>query len=517
MTSTLAHAHDAPVGGQSEGDGSAHGGNRTVHARIVRNVLVLGAAQPISWLLASAMAVLLPRYLGDVSLGKLSLAFSLVDLFSLLASLGVGPYLTKEVARTGPAAHGQVLNALLMRVPLALSVAALTAVSATLLPYEDLTRQLIYVYAVSIFCSALAGVLTGALYGMQAVLAVTVIGLVSKATLLGLVALSIFLDLGPLGVTAAFTLSSLVTVVLSLCAAWPHRILAGHLDVRAWPRLLRGGMPFFVWEASLLVYGRIDVILLSFLTTEAVIGWYSAAYRIISIPGFVPGILVMAIYPALARAASEGPGEFNAIARRSLQVVLLATVPIAFGIIALADKLLAFLGFPETFSRAVPLVAILALHVPLVGVDMIVGTALNALDKQRQWALTGVAAAVINPLLNLALIPLSDDLYANGAIGSAIATVLTELFMMGMGLGLLRGSVLDRSGLTVAIKCAVSAALMMVLVWTVRDLSLPLAVGIGAVTYLAASLAIGSVSAHDLRLARTFLTTWSGRRRAATA
>jgi O-antigen/teichoic acid export membrane protein len=141
-----------------------------------------------------------------------------------------------------------------------------------------------------------------------------------------------------------------------------------------------------------------------------------------------------------------------------------------------------------------------------MGADMMIGTALNSLDKQRAWAIMAVCAALLNPAVNCILIPLTDAAYGNGAIGSATATVLTELFMMVMGLRLLRGEgVFDRSSLIVALKCLAAAGVMVGVVWLLRELYLPLTILVGAGVYGLLALALGAVSREDVRMFRSFV------------
>jgi O-antigen/teichoic acid export membrane protein len=275
-------------------------------------------------------------------------------------------------------------------------------------------------------------------------------------------------------------------------------------------------MPFFIWQAALMVYGQIDVVLLSIFTHAAVVGWYSAAYRIIGIPTFIPVIITNAAYPALSQSAGRTGTAFRTLARRSLHVVLLLTIPVAVGIIVIAGPLLAFFGYPEEFRNSIPLVMILALTVPLVAADMVLAVTINALDRQRAWALSGVAAAVLNPAVNLAAIPFFERHLHNGAIGAAIVTVLTEVFMMVMGLRLLRGAVFDRSSVRFALKCVAAALVMAAVVWLARGMFLPLTVALGACVYFAASFALGTLSVHDVRLLRTYVLNWA-RARAPTA
>jgi len=129
----------------------------------------------------------------------------------------------------------------------------------------------------------------------------------------------------------------------------------------------------------------------------------------------------------------------------------------------------------------------------------------NAPDRQRAWALSGVAAAVLNPAVPLLLIPFFERRLHNGAIGAAIVAVLTEVFMMVMGLRLLRGEVFDRSSVRFALKCVAAALVMAAVVWLARGVFLPLTVALGAGVYFAASFALGTLSVHDVRRLRTYV------------
>ncbi|MEX1254785.1 MAG: flippase [Dehalococcoidia bacterium] len=487
------------------GDSPARGDGFAGGTRIVRNILALGFAQVFTWLSAAGLAVVLPRYIGDVALGRLTLASSFTELFGLLASLGTAIYLTKEVARSRQAAAPQVLNALASRVPLVLAASGMAVGLALLLGYSPSTMELIYLYCVNIAVVSVTGILTGTLQGLQEMRPVALVNSLSKLTLLALVALFLSQGQGVHGVVLAWVLAGSLGVGGYFLAVVRNRAIGGRIDVATWRPLLFAGLPFFVWQSALLIYGQVDVILLSFFTTEAVIGWYGAAYRIVSIPVFIPMIIMTAVFPAMASAAEHDRPAFDAIARRAMQVVLVATVPIALGTMVIAEPLVYFLGWGE-FTRSTPLIIILAMHIPIMGADMMIGTALNSLDKQRMWAIMAVAAALLNPAINCILIPVTDAAYNNGAIGSATATVITELFMMVMGLLLLRGEgVFERSSLMVALKCLAAGALMAALIWPLREMYLPFVVLVGATVYGGASLALGTVSPKDLRALRSYV------------
>jgi O-antigen/teichoic acid export membrane protein len=147
----------------------------------------------------------------------------------------------------------------------------------------------------------------------------------------------------------------------------------------------------------------------------------------------------------------------------------------------------------------------LSAALPLVGMNMIVGSALNAKDRQRQWALTGVAAAILNPALNLLAIPYTQTTFGNGAIGAAAVTSCTEIFMFIVGQFLLPRGVLTWQTATGVLKCMMVGLVMAAVVWTARGLPILLTISLGAVVYAAGSLLVGTVSIHDLARVRTHL------------
>jgi len=495
-----AAAGNVEVLGEARADAVEGGGGR-----VAGNVLALGTGQLVTWTASSVLAIALPHYLGDRQLGQISLAFSITELCGLLASLGTGTYVTKEVARRGKAAGGTVATALLLRVPLVLLTIVAALLASVLLQLDHETRMLLYLFVPYIALSAAFGIVSGALMGLQIMRPIAVSNAVSKTLLVGCILAAAYFDLGAAGIAVAWDISMVAALAVVTVA-----LVREGIPMRAGSRagakaVLAGGLPFFVWQSSFLVYARIDVILLSIWASEAVLGWYDAAYRIISIPVFIPVIITAATFPRLSQLAIADMERFRDVARRSLNFVLLLTVPIAAGLIVLAGDIIDFLGYPSEFEHSIPLIMILALHIPLVGADMVVGNALSASSRQRAWALAAVAAAVLNPALNTVLIAPTESAFSNGAIGAATATVVTELFLMMCGLRLLERGTFTVHDLAFAMKCVAAATLMGALVWAMPAVSLPLRVVAGAGVYLAASLVLRTVSTDDIHFVHSYL------------
>jgi O-antigen/teichoic acid export membrane protein len=481
-----------------------HTNDAGVFGRIVRNGLALSLSRPFTWLSATALTILLPRYLGDVNLGKVNAAFAFADWCGLLVSLGIGTYLTKEVARRGVEAGSLIVNAALLRLTLAVAVMLGAIVLAGVITDDSTTRRLIYLLSVHMVLMVIGAVLTGGLQGMQQLRAVAVVDAASKLSLVGLMCLFLMGGLGTSEVAIAYILSD----VLSLAGlAWMlNRTadLSGPLDLRSWFGLLKGGLPFLVWEASLLTYARIDVVILALFASSSVLGWYYAAYRIMSIPLFFPSILMTVTFPALS-ASVDHPDVFNAIARRGVQATVLISIPMALGLMLLSGKLIDLFGYADSFDNAVVPLALLSAGLPLVAANMIIAPALAALDKQRLWAMAGVGAAVLNPLANLIAIPYTQSEFGNGGIGAAATTTFTEVYLLGMALWLLPRGVLNRATLRNCAMSLLAGLAMGAALLIAMPLSLFVLVPLGAAVYAGASLVLGNVSIADLRSLQGYL------------
>jgi O-antigen/teichoic acid export membrane protein len=473
-------------------------------AHLIRSVFMLGSAQMVTWVSSAVLTVLLPQYLGDANLGKLTLAMALTQLLGLITDLGATTYLTKEVARTPERAGRLIVNQLAIRIPLGIVAASLTILVAHSAGYDHDTRMIVYVLSIGIFVTALSSMVTATLQGLQRMKALALASIMNKVGYAVLAVAFLLLGGGALWVSVAWVTMSVAVLLVTSIVLVRHVKFSIQIDLSVWRPMFLAGLPFFVWQAALLIYGQIDTVLLSLLTRDAVVGWYAAAYRIVMIPVFIPTILVTVIFPALS-AASSNPPAFNAIARRAVHVVALVSVPMALGIMLLPDKIVSLLNYPESFSHSVLPLMLLAPHLPLAAIDVMIGTVLNTRDRQRQWALTGIAAAILNPLLNLAAIPYAQTVMDNGAIGAAAITTFTEVFMLVVGLRLLPRGVLGWSTLIDVLKCVGAGGAMAVGVVAARDLPIAIPIAVGGLVYASVCLAVGAVSLGDVKQIKLYL------------
>jgi O-antigen/teichoic acid export membrane protein len=477
---------------------------------IRRNLGWLLLSQGATWTISIVVLLVAPRQLGDGGFGQLTFAQVYVGLFELVAIFGTGTFLAKTLARETESTGRYVVNTLILKAfsTSALIVCALALAAA--LGYPTETLQLIAAFCVGLFFSTLNTVLMGSLQGLQRMgrpALWEVIRCYAGATL-GLAVL--FNGGGVLAYALVINIVCVIPALANFVNLWPEMRRSMRFEPGLWREVLVGGFPFFILSAFTVIYATIDIPLLEALSGHEAVGWYGLAYRWVSVPVFFASTVSYAYFPALS---VHGVGDriaFAQLANRALSLTFLVAAPAALGMVLIAPDFLDLLYGAE-FENAVPLMQLLALHIPLVALDLMLGSIVIAVDRQRPWVLLSVIAAVLNPLFNLVAIPLTERAFDNGAIGAASITILTELFIFVGALRLRPAGVLDRPTALVFGRVVVAALAMVPVVVALGGTPLAVRIIAGAITYGIASLALGTISLRELRGIGTELVTRQAR------
>lgn len=256
----------------------------------------------------------------------------------------------------------------------------------------------------------------------------------------------------------------------------------------AWPIAVGG---FFVTA-----YYRIDGVILFQVKGPIANADYSAAYRFLDVLQFLPGTLLLVVLPLLSATwrtgVQRGPQKRARLFRLALTMTMAMSLPVAVGGTLLAPRLVRFV-YGETYVSAGPLLAILLLSFPAISFGYIsVGLAL-ASARTKLYAITAGAAAVINIVANILLIPYY------GASAAAWITVATEYGVAGILLAFLARS--ERLPLPWAawVASAAATACMAIAVFALEGAPLGVVILVPGCVYVVAALGLRAVRWADLK------------------
>jgi O-antigen/teichoic acid export membrane protein len=465
---------------------------------IRRNLGWMMLSQCSTFLLSLVLLVIVPHKLGDTAFGQLSFAVVYVGFFDLLALFGTATFIIKVVSRDGDSVGHIVFNSVVLKTVIATGLSVVAIGLAVGLQFDGEIVVLIAISCIGMFVNALNSGVVGGLYGLQRMRGPALADLL-RAYIAGALGIIIICTSGSLNLLVlSGCLTQLIPFFLNLRQLWPE--IRGHwrVDTRVWKFLLRGGVPFFIWSALATFYGSIDIPILHAYAGDQTVGWYALAYRWINMPIFFASVVGTAFMPALSAEGVKVTESFVRLANRGVYIVALVTVPAAVGLVLVSHDFLDLI-YGGQFSNTVPIMQILALQIPIISVDIILATVVIAADRQRQWVIVGVVAALFNPLMNLVALPLSDHLWGNAAIGAAAVTVLTECILMVGALVLCPAGVMDRSTTGLLGRIVLAAGCMVPVVMAFGPAPVAVKVAVGAATYAAASIAFRTASIKDMR------------------
>jgi O-antigen/teichoic acid export membrane protein len=461
--------------------------------RVTRNLASLVLSWVAAWAVTALMLALVPHFLTATDFGVLRFGATFVSFFTLVGALGTSTYLVKTVARNSAVLGLYVFNALIMKLVIAVLLSAAAILLAHAFGYSGETILIIEIACIGMVLALLNDVLTSGLQGIERMGRPAAWGVVQgyAACAAGLALLAVRCGLG------AFAFATTVVAVIPVIANFAHlrRSLRGsfHIDLKIWWTIAAGGFPFLLGASVLVLSGTIDIPILQVMAGSATVGWYALAYVWVGLPAGFSSLVITASLPALSTSAHASPGEFAELANRAIRLVMFVGLPASAGIALVAPDIFSLFHYQAGFQNAIPVIWILAVSIPIIGMDMVLGTALIASDKQRQWTVVGCTAAIFNPLLNLVAIPLTIHAFHNGAIGAALVTVATEGLMMAGAIRLKPPGVLGRLTTSYIFKCVIASLVMVGAVIAAGGAPLALKIIIGVLVYALTALTLGTL------------------------
>jgi O-antigen/teichoic acid export membrane protein len=240
--------------------------------------------------------------------------------------------------------------------------------------------------------------------------------------------------------------------------------------------------------SGLLIYNS-DIIFLRIMRSTETVGFYAAAYALISFLANICTLYGMTLLPTLTR-LGKNTTEERSLYQTALAQVFAVALPISVGGMFVANSIIK-MGFGENFEPSVRVLEVLMWSVLLYAFRVVPWSALVAHGHQRLVFHATAYAVGANIVLNFIFI------HFYGAIGAAVATIATELLA-----GVLTFHYSVREGLTMPPqrrfwRPVVAALIMSGALWLLRDAHIALQLSAAAGTYGLVLLLVGGIKVRD--------------------
>ena len=397
---------------------------------VAQNMSVMFGAQVVTWGSSFLLLYFLPRYLGPEDFGRLYLALSIKMILGLFIDFGGNYLIPKEVARSRTKGESILSSYILFRIGLWILSIGLILLFSNLLGYSRHVYLLILILVVAKLWEGGTTALNAYFEGIEK-MEYPSIGKIVERLFVAVFAIgALLLGADSIGVAVVMTIGALLNLIVIY--GYSRRVI--RIRYKFDPEFFshfRSGMPFFLFSLFSVIYYRIDAVMLASFTTEQVTGWYGGAFRFFDIVMVLPLLYKTAIFPVFSKLWDNKKGVLGSTVSHSMRFMILLGIPAAALIYIFAEPIIHFFMGLEAYSPSVIILQIFAISIPFIYIDIILGSALmGAANRQKAWAVIGLTAIFINISINYLLIPYTQHIYSNGGIGAAVATLITEIFVM---------------------------------------------------------------------------------------
>jgi O-antigen/teichoic acid export membrane protein len=292
------------------------------------------------------------RMLGPYQLGQYMLAFSYYYVFMTLASQGFKTLFTRELARNPLETPIYLVSGSFLQLLFSLLSYAVLLIVVSVLPYSIDTSMVCYIMGLAIIPFSLSNV-TESIFQAQEkmhLIAMSTVPVYLLRLLVIIWVMSAKYDISL--VSAVIAISETVILGIEWFLVSKFVSYKWHIDWQFMWRTTKAVRTFLVIEGISVFKDRIQVLTLSLLGGEIVVGLYGAVAQLMQPFQIISYSLVIAIFPSMSKAVTLGKEKQQQLTETTVEILLLVALPLIIGLVFVGQNLLVLLYHNPKFAQA---------------------------------------------------------------------------------------------------------------------------------------------------------------------
>lgn len=369
---------------------------------------------------ALLVGVWMARYLGPTQFGLFSYALAFATLFSSIAKLGLDNIVVRDLVREPLQRNILMGTAFRLKLIGAVAMLSVIAIAIQFTTNDALTNLYIFIIASgAIFQSA--DVVD---FYFQSIVLSRVVSICKLAQLLASSLVKIYLIVISADLFWFVLVSLIDQIMLSilLYVAYKHQKLGGFFNYFDWiiaRKLLGDSWPLILSGLVVMIYMRIDQIMIKQILGVKELGVYTAAVRLSEIWYFIPTLITNSLFPSIINAKKVSNELYLSRLQKMFTFLVWVSIFIALLVTLLGHWLVIFL-YGSDYQEAGQALMIHTWGGVFVALGVASASWYVTEDLLRYAFYRTAFGAILNVLLNLVLIP------KYGISGAAIATVIAQ-------------------------------------------------------------------------------------------
>jgi len=262
-------------------------------------------------------------------------------------------------------------------------------------------------------------------------------------------------------------------------------------DLVFWKKLLKESVPLAIAAILVLIYFKLNLIFLSLMKDSEAVGIYGLAFKIMENLIFFPAMIVGLTMPIMSRYIFTDRKKFTSIAQRTLNLLLIAVVPVITGVIMTSEKIIRLFS-SSGFNDSPKVLNMLMIALGFIFLGAIFSNIIIVANKQNSLAKIYLAGSIFNVLGNLTLIP------KYSYFGAAGVTVVTEFMVTMLMIAVIKKSIDYIPSFGALLKAGIVSAIMAVFLYVFNYLNIFYLVILGGLVYIPGIYLIGGISHEEI-------------------
>lgn len=447
---------------------------------IFKNMSWLVISQIITSICGFVWTILLARYLGVNNYGILGFAVSITGILAIIDDLGISVHIVRHVATDNESAPKYLGNIIPFKIILGAINLIVTPIILILLKIDVYTILITILFTIEIIFKSYVNSLFGVFQAFEKGKYQGIGNTLMNVTTLAFILISIYADLGLLGISIAYILANLITFIYVYYSLKKHIAKPKYeLDWEFCKKITLLSLPFAVTGILYTIYYSIDMVMLTKIVGDYANGIYNATYKLIAVLNLFYSVYTAVIFPVMSKFFNDDKKLLVISYEKSIKYLMLVMIPLATGTVFYSLDIIRLI-YGHQYDAAASVLSILIWTVCLLFVSGASNNLLNASHKETTVTKIYAIAAVFNIILNFVMIPYFSY---NGA---AITTVLSDVLIVALQTYVIRkiGHKANKKLYTDLIKIAIGSAVLGIALYFL-NLNMWLAIPVGIIIYFA--------------------------------
>lgn len=334
--------------------------------KLISNSLSMVINRLTQSITAFVLTASIARTLGAEALGQYLLAFTYYFIFVNIASQGLKTLFTREIAREPEKTSLYLISGTWLQLIFSCFSYVVLVIIVFLLPYTSETSTACYIMGLTIIPFSLSNI-TEAIFQAKEKMHLIALATVPVYVMrLFIMLWSMQRNYGVDYLAAILVISESIILAIEWILITKFVKTKWQIDKAFVWKTLKNARTFFAIEGLAVVNARIQILILSLLGSEFVIGVYGGIMQLFQPFLIVANSIGIAMFPRLSKAVNEGRDKQRNIIEKCIEILLTIGLPLCVGLLFIGKNLLIII-YNSSFAQgslALSIIAISLIFLP---------------------------------------------------------------------------------------------------------------------------------------------------------